>query len=923
MLAAVITVVSVANANAQIGYELLKDINTGTTGSNPFHLTDVNGILFFEAFDGTPEESSALYKSDGSEPGTELVADFNDSPFRTINIGDSIVVDDLLYFSAAHDNSGNKLFVSDGTEAGTRLVFETDGFEGPFAFQRFGDEIFFFQDSDVFGTEPHITDGTTEGTRLVLDIDGTSFDSVPDGAESVVHDGHVYFPAWDIVHGIELWRTDGTPEGTEFVAEMRPGNPDSRPQDFLVFGDSLYFTALVGLTERQLFKTDGTEEGTEQVSMLPDVNSQDPVAARLMEFDGEMYFVVSQSQLWKSDGTTEGTSLVADFSTSSKGSLSPGRPVDLTGLGDRLWFTVITDEEGRELWSTDGTPAGTEIFADLYPGPVDSEPTELTVFGNELYFAAENPEFGIEVWKTDGTPGSVTLLKDIATGRNKGSRPTELTVSGDYLFFAHNDGISSTELWRTDGTTEGTVLVRDIQTLPGSSAPEYFTRFDDRVFFAAFTGEHGVELWASDGTAQGTQQVLDLYPGITSSFPTDLNVLGDELFFGADSPDTGYELWKTDGTAENTVLVKDINPGPANSGFQSPAIFNGEYYFSTHAALNKTDGTEEGTVEVFVPNSSSAFVTDLTVSGGKLYFVARETDTGRELYVSDGTTEGTMLITDLSQDSNSSIGPQELTDVDGRLFFTHSLPPGSPRDRELFVSDGTPEGTMQVTNINPSSGNRGPENVTAFQGMAVFSYNTGANGDGLYKSDGTLEGLEQIFNPGPGGNDGYDIEEIVPCNESIFLVKVARPDSIAVYYQSDGTTEGTVPLAVPPYEIPSRRKGLVDLSEVRVLRTDERIPHTFLGDTADRPPFLYSFGAVLPSKLPMPTPDYDFIGLGYDDGDGNTSQVIAELFPGTFVGQLTPASALLSGGTAGTGGELYLLEIGIDEPIETSVWSIP
>src|SRR5262249_38426096 len=52
---------------------LVKDVNAVTVGSFPTELTDVNGTVFFVATDATGRN---LWKSDGTEAGTELVKAF-------------------------------------------------------------------------------------------------------------------------------------------------------------------------------------------------------------------------------------------------------------------------------------------------------------------------------------------------------------------------------------------------------------------------------------------------------------------------------------------------------------------------------------------------------------------------------------------------------------------------------------------------------------------------------------------------------------------------------------------------------------------------------------------------------------------------------------------------------------------------------
>ena len=55
-----------------LGPQFRKDINLDTNGSDPDYLTNVNGTLFFSAFD---EHGNELWKSDGTATGTVLLAD--------------------------------------------------------------------------------------------------------------------------------------------------------------------------------------------------------------------------------------------------------------------------------------------------------------------------------------------------------------------------------------------------------------------------------------------------------------------------------------------------------------------------------------------------------------------------------------------------------------------------------------------------------------------------------------------------------------------------------------------------------------------------------------------------------------------------------------------------------------------------------
>src|SRR5262245_57599686 len=312
---------------------------------------------------------------------------------------------------------------------------------------------------------------------------------------------------------------------------------------------------------------------------------------------------------------------------------SPGQ---ITAVGATVFFSANDNVHGRELWKTDGTAAGTALVKDINPGRGSSYPEYLTNFNGTLFFTANDGVHGKELWKSDGTTVGTVLVKDIRPG-SRGSYPFNLTVIGSTLFFTANDGVHGAELWKSDGTTAGTVLVKDINPGSASSYPQNHTVVNGTLFFSANDGTHGTELWKSNGTAAGTVLVKDIRPGSSpygfpfSSHPRDLTAVGDALFFSADDGVNGRELWKSDGTAAGTVLVKDIRPGSSPYGY---------------------------------PYGSDP--QHLTAVGGTLFFAANDGTHGTELWKSNGTAAGTVLVKD-SSPGNYGAYPYSLTTVDDQL----------------------------------------------------------------------------------------------------------------------------------------------------------------------------------------------------------------------------------------------------------------
>ena len=103
----------------------------------------------------------------------------------------------------------------------------------------FDGKIYFVADDSVHGRELWVTDGTEAGTRLFLDLNWEG-DSSPQHLQVIA--GELWFSANTPTHGREIWKTDGTPAGTTLVADIHP-NGSSNPAWFTAHGAHLYFSA--------------------------------------------------------------------------------------------------------------------------------------------------------------------------------------------------------------------------------------------------------------------------------------------------------------------------------------------------------------------------------------------------------------------------------------------------------------------------------------------------------------------------------------------------------------------------------------------------------------------------------------------------------------------------------------------------------
>jgi trimeric autotransporter adhesin len=371
-----------------------------------------------------------------------------------------------------------------------------------------------------------------------------------------------------------------------------------------------------------------------------------------------------------------------------------------------------------------------------------------------------------------------------------------LTNVNGTLFFTASNTLGN-ELWKTDGTVNGTVLVKDISPGDSSSLPASLINIKGTVYFSAYD-EKGNELWKSDGTANGTVLVKDIRTAAGSD-PSGLINVNDTLYFVANDNVNGRELWKSDGTAAGTVLVKDINVGTdgitGTYDFPNMINFKGSLLIDANDGVKgrelwKSDGTAAGTVLVKDINvgTGSSNSRDFTVVNDTVLFVANDGVNGDRLWKTDGTTNGTVLVSILPQDLS------DLTNVNGTVFFAGS-------NYELWKTDGTTSGTVLVKNIRPNYYGPNVSNLTNVNGTLFFVIDDNDKGRELWKSDGTASGtvlVKDIVEVGRYGSDPADLINLkgilfFTADDQASLNLAGNPGkSGRELWKSDGTAGNTV-----------------------------------------------------------------------------------------------------------------------------------
>lgn len=453
---------------------------------------------------------------------------------------------------------------------------------------------------------------------------------------------------------------------------------------------------------------------------------------------------------------------VVDIFTNGNGSPRPG-----VVYQDKIFMSARTSGNDFELFTTNGTAAGTSMLKDLDQGTPGSSPMDFTLCNGKLFFQAEVTGYGWELWVTDGTAAGTHLVKDIrpgpignGVGLIATGRPS-FNVLNDKIYFLADDSTHGRELWVSDGTDAGTRMVKDINPGTADAIPMYMTAFNNKILFSAFQGNAN-ELWITDGTEAGTTMLKDINPGSGASDPANFTVYNGKAYFSAIAAGSGNELWVTDGTEAGTVLVKDIRPGIAGSGVSGFYLFNNRLYFSANngsagSELWVTDGTTAGTqmaVDI-QPGADGSEPRYFTTYKGKLFFQAKgDTTTGRELWMSDGTATGTQLVKDMVPGPSAS-NPRSLTVHKGKLYFVFSA---APFNEHLAVSDGTAAGTKKIAppGANATDPMRSSHEFIVYHDTLYFrAYFDAVIGDELWAVVDTAHVPSGIRSPSPAAFNLY------------------------------------------------------------------------------------------------------------------------------------------------------------------------
>jgi ELWxxDGT repeat protein len=405
-------------------------VKTGLTFTSTLSASWVgnNGVLYLPANDGLGA-GEELWKSDGVT--TQLVKDIepgagSSSPAALVPYGPGGSSGLIVGTFSGANTIGGAIWKTDGTGPGTVLVKDispaTDS-SGPLLLTAFKNYLYFIASEPTYslGTvgELYRSDGTAAGTGNFVDL----FPG-PTGANITglkVFGDYMYFAGNDGSGvGKELWRTDGT--SVQFVKDINPGAADSSPLTGVGAGSFYFFQATTAAAGRELWRTDGSNAGTVQLTNNPSTITVD----FMVEYNGWLYYTLLNGSTYAGMFRTDGVSTVS-VSTSFTAISS------MLNLNGTLYISGTTTANGAELFKITSVGASPVLVKEIASGTGNSTPGNLHNVDGTLFFTATTTANGTELWKSDGTDPGTVLVKDIVLGSGSPSIQNIVSTNGVVL----------------------------------------------------------------------------------------------------------------------------------------------------------------------------------------------------------------------------------------------------------------------------------------------------------------------------------------------------------------------------------------------------------------------------------------------------------------------------------------------------------
>ncbi len=781
---------------------------------------------------GVVSQFADLNTGPNSSPGGSMLSNAN-----------AVFFDGRTFYAADNGQSGIELWVTDGTALNTRLFSDICPgacSSNPGEFYIENNTLYFAADDGVHGVELWRLAASDSAPVLLSDINPGAEGSDPKLFKRInfrittTPQARTFFTATRASEGRELWRLNAASNTVSLELDLAPGPTSSNPAGFTTFNTlDVGLTAVTPNLRRAVYTLDyasttAPPTGATLMTVFASTSTR-AVGTELVTLANNTYVNISvdgaPDELWITQGTNASSFLlrsadgfdqfvlnvslfrtfftvrtggvrtlfVSDASIAGTVNLGASNPLLMRAIGNRMLFTAVTSNGDRELFSSDGTPAGTGLLKELVTGSAGIPTSSFEAFAKTTASPVRYLlGFGNQLWLSDASAAGTVLLTGGAlngAGTIRALTATtglesllavdpSLNFSGGEPFYNRGTALSNSALGNfysdvgdsnvlplavVNGRLVANARTPSSQTLglalSGAAAPEILPK---SILYPS--GNHFGRLWSrdfdglvtTDGTSAGSSVIANVRPEMFGhECVVERNGAGYFIGVGIGAlSDAGAEIFRSDGSAAGTTVVTDLS----------------------------------STAEPSVRDICGTNFRLIAGMGSQLFFVASKSNSGLELHALNAADQPS-LIADIRSGSIGSnildmlsLGNRLLISADDGVF-----------GQELWVSNGTGQGTLRLTDIAPGAASSDPRNLIRVGNLAYFIAFDPTNGRELYVTDGTAAGTRLVQDLYAGSGSAfatYDPEFQVLGNKLIFRATGSAQPNCRLY-ETDGTAAGT------------------------------------------------------------------------------------------------------------------------------------
>ncbi|MFD1062157.1 T9SS type A sorting domain-containing protein [Winogradskyella litorisediminis] len=437
--------------------------------------------------------------------------------------------------------------------------------------------------------------------------------------------------------------------------DFHPGTANGSPRNFKVANGRALFNATEFSTSNYhpVCVTDGTVSGTAYVGTgsraFPDT---DPNL-------NPNIFAVTDTNILITPRRFPTTTDIIDFfdlgtntflnNTSTAGSGNSNEAGGFIEVGGQVIFHSKDSSGDMELYISDGTTAGTELFQDINPNGSSNPGWEIkhtNDTGGELYvFTAATDNNNTRQVFAALEIFSIKLLIP-TTNFSAGAAPQNLKQVGDFVYFSAVTPTEGRELWRVDLSDINNIppaeLVADVNPGAASSNPIDVVEYNGDIYFSAIGATGGRSLFRHNLSSSSTQQILTNNPTVeVLGEPQSFLVVNGNLYFTAITFGGSFgarrQLWEIDNFGTTNKLT-NLSGEVLGENFSQMVVKNDDIYFvgrrlSNAGAVFVYDTTNNSLERVISNNDADAFPLNLQIVNNNVIASLDRVDVGQELFV--------------------------------------------------------------------------------------------------------------------------------------------------------------------------------------------------------------------------------------------------------------------------------------------------